>query len=119
LEAYFDYSFETIFSVVDRPTFEAHLTAHFQAGGTLDDDPAWYALRNMVYALGCRIVLSRGKHRQSFAEAQACVLRYFENALSVQVDLMYTQTDISAVQSLLVMVRLLTMLSSLLINQNH
>ena len=89
-----------------RPEFESRMRAYFERGASSDDDPAWYALRNTVYASGCRTCLSKS-HSTTFIEAQAEAWRYFENALSVHTELLYTPTGISAVRALAAMVRLL------------
>lgn len=104
-QAYFDCDAATIFRIIDRSKFETRLCEQFKSGMvTGNDDSPWYALRNMVYALGSRFILTRGPQRRPFVEVQACGLKYFKNALSVIVDLMYTETSITAVQSLLIMV---------------
>lgn len=89
--------------IVHRQTFEERLRLHF--GGELsDDDPGWYALRNAVYASGCRAEYSKACHSMAFEEAQDRGWRFLKNALSVQTELLYGQTDISAVQALVAMV---------------
>lgn len=100
--AYFEDSFEALYGVVYRPEFEARLARHLEAQD-VQDDPSWYALRNIVYATGCRALLVQQKtvrwpevHRQSWP--------FFENALSVYVELLYTQTGLSAVRALTAMV---------------
>lgn len=104
-QAYFDCDAATIFRIIDRSKFENRLREQFKSGTVnANDDSPWYALRNMVYALGSRFILTRGPQRRPFVEVQECGLKYFKNALSVIVDLMYTETSITAVQSLLVMV---------------
>lgn len=69
-----------------------------------DDDASWYALRNAVYATGCRTHLANQKS-VSWAQAQAQSWPYFENALSVHVELLYTPTGLTAVRALAAMVR--------------
>ena len=101
--AYFENSFESMFGVVYRPEFEARLRIHFEEPGSSEDDPAWYALRNTVYAGGCRIVLSKGNHI-SFTDAENQGWKYFQNALSVHTDLLFAPTGLSAVRALAAMV---------------
>jgi hypothetical protein len=98
---------------VGRASFEARLRENFRDGAKLEADPAWYALRNIIYAYGCRIVSSKDSHQRTFAESRAQAWRYFNNALSVHTDLIYKQTDLSAIQALLVMVLVLVALSDL------
>ncbi len=86
-----------------RPDFEARLRAHFDPNSPCDDGAAWYALRNTVYASGLRIILSESK-KSTYAEAQAKAWRYYENALSVFVELVFAPSGISAVQAVAAMV---------------
>jgi hypothetical protein len=113
LIAYFDESPDTVYGIVDRASFEARLHEHFLDGAKLEADPAWYALRNAIYAYGCRIELSKNGHHRSFAESRGQAWQYFTNALSVHTDLIYTRTDLSAIQALLIMVLLLVALPDL------
>jgi hypothetical protein len=69
------------------------------------EDPAWYAMRNTVYAWGCRLEWSREHGAASFAEAQSQAWRYFENALSVHTELIYSESGLLAVEALFAMVR--------------
>ena len=101
--AYFNESYDSTFGVVPRQEFEAQLRLQYETGATDDDDFAWYALRNTVYASGCRIVLSK-RQSTSFAEAQAHAWKYFEKALSVHWELLYSRTGLAAVQALAAMV---------------
>jgi hypothetical protein len=91
--------------IVCRMSFEARLRAHYQQipNPSTEDDPAWYALRNAIFATGCRSSLAkescggfRVAHRQSW--------KYFQNALSVYTELHFTKTGLMAVQALTVMV---------------
>ncbi|KIV98021.1 hypothetical protein PV10_01714 [Exophiala mesophila] len=101
--AYFDHCFEAVFGVVYRPEFEARLHAHFQnSAPSSTDDVAWYALRNTVYAAGCRQILLKDDIT-SYADAQAEASRYFENALSVHTDLIYGPSGLEAIRALVAM----------------
>jgi hypothetical protein len=102
--AYFEDSFEAHYGVVHRSDFEDRLARHFQNGGA-PDDSSWYALRNVVYATGCRTLLAKQKGL-TWSEVHRRSWPYFENALSVHVDLLYTQTGLSAVRALAAMVRI-------------
>lgn len=66
-----------------------------------EDEPAWYALRNAIYASGCRIEMAK---RASFREAREAAWLWFENALSVHSELLYWQPTVIGVQALTVMV---------------
>lgn len=101
--AYFEQSFESIFDIIDRVSFETRLTAQV-SGAASGDDPAWYALRNVVYAFGCRASTFNEAVPESWGEAQRKSWPYFENALSVHTELVYFRSSLSAVQALLVMV---------------
>lgn len=60
-------------------------------------------MRNVVYAYGCRILMSK---TATFSEAIQSATGWFENALSVHTDLIYRQASLLAVQVLVVMVGL-------------
>lgn len=104
--AFFDHSHDSVFGVVHRPDFEARLTLHLQNAGPQNEDIAWYALRNAVYAVGCR-TRAAIDGTGSFADALQESLRYFYNAFSVFSDLIFMPSGLMAVQALLVMVRVL------------
>lgn len=88
---------------MNRQWFETQLRTHFsRTTDDDDDDSAWYAIRNTIYASGCRIELSRTK---SFREATQTSWRYFENAMSVHTNLIYFKTSLISVQAVLLMVR--------------
>jgi len=106
--AYFEDGYDAVFGVVYRPEFEARLRAHFEQNTSGDIDPAWYALRNTVYASGCRQFLSKS-HSVTFVDAQAQAWRYFENALSVHGEILYSSTGLLAVQALAAMVRYISL----------
>ena len=101
--AYFEESHYAVFGVVERSTFEARLQLQHSQGSSFEDDVSWFALRNAVFASGCRIVMSKDP-TTTFAEAQAQAWRYLENSLSVHTDLLYTPTGLSAVEALALMV---------------
>ena len=99
--AYFDHSFDAIFGIVFRPAFETRLQQHFSR--EIHDDPAWYAVRNVVYASGCRILSSRDPS-STFADNHKTAWKYFENAIAVHTELLITSTGLAAVQALALMV---------------
>ena len=99
--AYFDESYDAIFGIISRPWFEARLQQHLN--GDLPDDPAWYALRNVVYASGCRILSSQDPS-SAFVETQKRAWQYMENAIAVHTELLITSTGLAAVQALALMV---------------
>lgn len=101
-KAYFEECHYAAFGVVNRPLFEARLRSQFAQDVDFEDDVSWFALRNTVYASGCRIILSRHAS-MGFSEAQAQAWQYFENALSVHAELLYTPTGLPAVQALALM----------------
>ena len=103
--AYFDESFEVTYGFIDRAEFFACLAVHNRNDRSLSDDPAWYALRNTVFASGCRIALSKdGSLRYSDIQKEAW--SYFQNAMSVHSELLFTFTSIKAVRALIAMVTL-------------
>jgi hypothetical protein len=108
-QTYFDKTPEGAFDIVNRPSFEARLQAHFERGGEQvfnGEDAAWYALRNTVYAFGCRFELGKASYSTTFKEAQVGGWAYFENAMSRHTELIFCRSGIMAVQALVVMVRL-------------
>lgn len=68
---------------------------------------AWYALRNIIYATGCRIALGVGADSATFAEARNKAWGYFENALAIHTELIYAPSGLIAIQALMAMVRFL------------
>ncbi|OAL34609.1 hypothetical protein AYO20_06026 [Fonsecaea nubica] len=103
--AFFDQGLDAIFGCIHRQAFEQKLRAQYESklpSGPAQD-AAWYALRNTVYAAGCRITLSEGAYPSAFFEARTQAWRYFENALSVHTDLVYGRSGITAIQALLSM----------------
>jgi hypothetical protein len=101
--AYFEQAFESAFDIIDCASFEARLTKQLE-GAVPDDDPAWYALRNVVYAFGCRASTFKEGVSETWSEAQSKGWRFFENALAVHTELVYFRSNLSAVQALLAMV---------------
>ena len=69
-EAYFEECHYAAFGVVHRPTFEARLKSQFAQDADFEDDVSWFALRNTVYASGCRVILSK-RTSITFGEAQS------------------------------------------------
>ncbi|KAL5313078.1 hypothetical protein ACEPPN_019505 [Leptodophora sp. 'Broadleaf-Isolate-01'] len=100
--AYFEQAFESAFDIIDRAAFETRLKAQF-SGTESSHDPAWYALRAVVYAFGCRNAAYRETVPESWGDAQRKSWRYFENALSVYTELVHFRSNISMVQALLAM----------------
>ena len=103
--AYFEQTFESAFDIIDRASFESRLKMRLE-GVVSDDDAAWYALRNVVYAFGCRASTFKESVPETWPEAQSKAWRFFENALGVHTELVYFRSDVSAVQALLVMASL-------------
>ncbi|KIW30212.1 uncharacterized protein PV07_05971 [Cladophialophora immunda] len=103
-QAYFEQSPEAVFGIVDRTSFETQLRRHFNDPSPVhSEDPAWYALRNTVYAAGCRMLLSEVEYSSTFAGAQEPSGNFFENALSVLSELLYPREDLEAVQAVVLM----------------
>ncbi|OJJ68239.1 hypothetical protein ASPBRDRAFT_321459 [Aspergillus brasiliensis CBS 101740] len=102
-KAYFENSFDTMFGVISRPEFEARLRYHLERNGRPDDDPAWYALRNTVYAFGCRVELSKASCATTLVEVEERAWQFFQKALSVHTELLYLPTGLMAVQALTAM----------------
>jgi hypothetical protein len=97
--AYFDHALDAALGILNRSWFEEQLAAHLS--GTLNDtSPTWHALRNVVYAAGCRIESSQSC---SFQEASRRAWLYFENALAVYARLLFYKTSVTGVQVLTMM----------------
>ncbi|KAJ6110206.1 hypothetical protein N7486_002441 [Penicillium sp. IBT 16267x] len=89
-----------MFGVVHRPSFESQLRTHFQQRNTSEREcPSWYALRNIVYALGCRSAALQDWGAGSLLPPVEAS-NYFENAFSVYADLLYTPAEFASVQAL-------------------
>ena len=101
LSAYFDHSFDSIFGILFRPAFETRLQQHLSS--EVPDDLAWYAIRNVVYASGCRILSSQDPS-STFDDDHKEAWKYFENAISVHTELLITSTGLAAIQALTLMV---------------
>jgi hypothetical protein len=103
--AFFEKSPEAPLIVLSRSRFEARLKSQPGVNPSVDtDDPAWWAIRNTVYAAGCRMLLARLEYSSTFAEAQSESWKYFKNALSVLPDLLHPRFDLEAIRALLLMV---------------
>jgi hypothetical protein len=98
-QVYFEESLEQAFGIVDRPWFESKLRAHFS--GAVSDDAAWYALRNVLWASGCRIMLSK---TESFKESKKASQALFENAFSAHTELLYMPVSMTGLQAFILMV---------------
>jgi hypothetical protein len=105
--AYFEQSLEATLGFIHRPTFEARLRSQIECETSDAQDSAWYALQNIVYAYGCRIVGGRDNSENAWRNAQTIAWQYFENAFAVHTELVYSQSTVSAVEALLAMVSLL------------
>lgn len=106
VRAYFDEATESTMGIVCRTSFEGRLRIHYQQGSMLlaESDPAWYALRNAIFATGCRSSLAK-EPSSGFLTAHRRSWKYFQNALSVYTELQFARTGLMAVQALAVMVR--------------
>lgn len=102
ITAYFDESVEATYQTIDRSDFLARLKKHYE-DSVHDEDPGWYALRNVVFASGCRITSSKSC---TWTEAQILAKGYFDNSLSVEADLLHGTRGLIAIQALLMMVRI-------------
>ncbi|KAJ5756900.1 fungal-specific transcription factor domain-containing protein [Penicillium nucicola] len=109
--AYFENSQDSVLSVVLRSDFETRLRVHFQNASRPDEDVAWYALRNAVYAVGLRTAASINGTGE-FAEVQSESLRFFHNSFSVLSDLLFMPSGLMAVQALIVMTSFAELLGS-------
>ncbi|KIW32374.1 uncharacterized protein PV07_03926 [Cladophialophora immunda] len=97
--AYFEGAPDAALGIVRRSCFESRLRA-FYNGSRSDDDASWYAMRNVIFASGCRALLSR---ESTYIEAQRQSWPYFENALSVHSELLCFRASVMGVQALTLM----------------
>ncbi|KIW86599.1 uncharacterized protein Z519_12783 [Cladophialophora bantiana CBS 173.52] len=103
VQAYFDHSYDAVFGVLHGPKFKARLEAQFDnQGASQVEDPSWFALRNVVYALGCRCMLAPDDN-VSFVEAEAQAKPYFHNALSAFGEIIFGHSGFTAIQALVLM----------------
>lgn len=91
-----------MYGFVDRSEFFLYLNAHFRKDKSVANDPAWHALRNTVYASGCRIVSSKDESLR-YSDIQKEAWSYFQNAMSVHTELLFTFTSLMAVRALIAM----------------
>lgn len=103
--AYFQQA-ESVFPVINRPAFESRLRQTFNQGEKSDDDPAWYALRHIIYAAGKRQLLNNDPQEHTFSHIQEQCWPYFENAMSVYTELLFAEVSIMGVQALIAMASL-------------
>lgn len=100
--AFFDRTVESVFGLLNRKAVEDRLRAHFtNEEPTCVQNAAWYALRNTIYATGCKITIG---DEGRYADAHSQALRYFQNALSVYADLLCDRTTASSIEALAIMV---------------
>ncbi|KIW41959.1 uncharacterized protein PV06_05553 [Exophiala oligosperma] len=104
VKAYFEESYDAVFGTVHRPSFESRLRAHFARA---DDSPQthdapWFALRNTVYASGCRALLSKNTS-VSFIAANTKSHQYFMNAMSVFGEMLFGRSGFTALQAIVLM----------------
>ncbi|OBS16750.1 hypothetical protein FPOA_12649, partial [Fusarium poae] len=104
-QAFFDESIEHAWGLVPRRAFEMRLEQHYKSPRPqiYDQNVSWYALRNIVFAIGARLALSPTRLVPSLMDAQKQSWPFFENAFSVQVDLMYMPSGIINIEIFLLM----------------
>ncbi|KAH7133890.1 fungal-specific transcription factor domain-containing protein [Dactylonectria macrodidyma] len=98
--AYFEDSAISTFYLINRQSFEARLIWHFENPSTSQDDSVWFAVRNIVFATGCRALMAKS---HSWTESQSQSWKYFENALHVETDLIHGEYGFAAIRVLLAM----------------
>jgi hypothetical protein len=105
VQAYFDEAIESTMAIICRTSFEARLRLHYQQDAipSAESDPAWYALRNAIFAIGCRSSLAK-EPSGGFPVAHRRSWKYFQNSLSVYTELHFARTGLMAVQALTIMV---------------
>lgn len=101
--AFFEDSQNIFFGLPDRPEFEARLISHWEYNTVSQQDLAWYALRNAIFAVGCQIELRKAKPT-GLANTNTQAWQFFENAMSVHTELLYAPSNTTAIQALIIMV---------------
>ncbi|KAJ8117753.1 hypothetical protein OPT61_g1124 [Boeremia exigua] len=100
--SYFHQSVEAVFALVDEAQFKGKLEQNF-FGNANSDEAEWYALRNAVYASGCKVHMVQSSPTNSFESSQNSSWKYFENAMSVHTELIYMRSGLMAIQALMAM----------------
>ncbi|KEF61156.1 uncharacterized protein A1O9_02721 [Exophiala aquamarina CBS 119918] len=101
VNAFYENCWEADLGILDRTDLEVHLQAHFNNRSS-QKDPAWFALRNIVFAAGYRSLLATDP-AVSFAAAQVKAGYYFNNALSMFTRLILPPSSLMAVRALTLM----------------
>lgn len=97
---FFENTMEGKLGIISRPWFEAKLNEHFKTPS--QNDVSWYALRNTVFAFGCRIEMAK---TSSYSEVAKVSSSFLNNALSVQTAMLYQHSTLTCVKALVLMVR--------------
>lgn len=100
--AFYDNCWETNLGIMDRTDLEPLLRAHFE-NRIPRKEPAWFALRNVIFAAGYRSLLATNPN-MPFAVMQAKAGYYFNNALSMFTRLILPPSSLMAIRALMLMV---------------
>ncbi|KAM5357363.1 hypothetical protein ACJZ2D_016339 [Fusarium nematophilum] len=98
--AYFEDNAISTFYLINRPSFEARLVRHIENPSPDEDDCAWFATRNIVFATGRRSLMSQN---HSWTKSQSKAEKYFENALQIETELIHGAYGFPAIRALLAM----------------
>lgn len=102
--AYFDRSFEHSIGLVQKGVLEGQILTLGANRVDMSEDPATYAVRNAVYAIGSRYDGCADEDPAHYAATQATSWSYLENAMSVFTELLFLRSKTLAVEALLLMV---------------
>ena len=97
---FFEHASEAAMGILEQSWFKTRLQLHF-AEPKRGFDASWYALRNIVFAFGCRIEMAK---TASYSDAARVSIGLFENALSVQTDMLHLHSTLMSVKALILMV---------------
>lgn len=100
--AFYESCWETNLGIMDRTDLEPLLQAHFE-NRISRKEPAWFALRNVIFAAGYRSLLATDPN-MPFAVMQAKAGYYFNNALSMFTRLILPPSSLMAIRALMLMV---------------
>ncbi|KEF55737.1 uncharacterized protein A1O9_08487 [Exophiala aquamarina CBS 119918] len=98
-KAFFEETPEAALGIVQRSCFESRLRSFYKSSKN-EDNFSWFAMRNIIFAYGCRVVSSK---TASYSEAQQESWSYFENALSVHTEILCFRTSVMGAQALTLM----------------
>jgi hypothetical protein len=96
-------SYNSIFPLFDRVSFNEKYD--LQYSGNPPDGSAWYASLNIVLCIGCLLLQVRSQKDPNIIPEEQIWNKYFRNASSCFLDLLFDDGSLLAIQALVGMVR--------------